>query len=144
MSDDHKVGKKPARDVATRWGNRPALSHSLTKGAGFVALPSVLLEGMGTLNKYGLTPAELVLIAQLMNFKWDARAPYPSYARLAERMGVSVPYARKLAKSLEVKGLLRRNRRKGDTNSFDFSPLFDVLDKAAERSQREREGADAE
>ena len=56
-----------------------------------------------------------------MSWKWDERNPFPGYAAVAERMGISVTYARKLVRSLEKKQLLRRQVRSGQTNIFDFA-----------------------
>ena len=71
-----------------------------------------------------LTPAETLFVIQLMSWKWDASAPFPGYGAIAERMGLSVAYTRKIARSLEGKNLLRRQVRRGQTNLFDLTPLF--------------------
>lgn len=42
-------------------------------------------------------------------------------------MGITTAYARKLARQLETKKLLRRRVRIGTSNEFDLQPLFDVL-----------------
>ena len=55
-------------------------------------------------------------------------APYPSYATLARRMGITPKMARRYAQNLERKGFLLRIRRGGgNTNRFDLTPLFDKL-----------------
>jgi hypothetical protein len=64
-----------------------------------------------------------------MIHKRDERAPFPGYKTIAQRMGVSVKYARKIAVDLESKKLLRRVVRIGTTNRFDLTPLFDALAK---------------
>ena len=53
--------------------------------------------------------------------------PFPGYRAIAERMGMSVPYTRKIARSLEDKNLLKRQVRRGQTNRFDLTPLFKRL-----------------
>ena len=56
-----------------------------------------------------------------MSWKWDERNPFPGYGAVAERMGISVTYARKLVRSLEKKQLLRRQVRSGQINILDFA-----------------------
>jgi len=63
----------------------------------------------------------------VMVFKWDEKAPFPGYKKVAKRMGISEVYARKLARSLQGKGFLLRIPRVGQTNAFDFTPLFTKL-----------------
>jgi hypothetical protein len=112
-----------ARDVVTRWGGDSALLVD-----GFVAVPTVFLKHFSELNP-SLTPTEALFIIELMVFKWDQRAPYPSYKSLAARMGVSEVYTRKLARTLQQKGFLSREERVGATNRFDLTPLFSQLSK---------------
>jgi DNA-binding MarR family transcriptional regulator len=82
---------------------------------------------MGTIGGDGITPTETIFLLQVMTFKWDEEAPYPSYSRISDQMGISEPYARKIARGLEDKGLLSRMKREGTTNKFDLSPLFEEL-----------------
>ena len=100
-----KVPKKTvvAHDIVKRWGGDKAVMHE-----GFVAVPTAFLMYLPSLGEYGLTPAEALFIIEIMAFKWDARSPHPSYKTLAARMGVSLAYVRKLARSLEQKKLIIR------------------------------------
>ena len=117
--------------IVERWGGDAAVLID-----GFVAVPRTFLRLAGTL-KPSLTPAETLFVIQLMSWKWDERAPFPGYSSVAKRMGVSVPYARKIARSLEKKKLLRRQVRRGQTNRFDLTPLFEKLvDHVGDRSQQ--------
>jgi DNA-binding transcriptional MocR family regulator len=74
-----------------------------------------------------LTSGEALFIIQLMNFKWNKRAPFPSYGLLAKRMGLSDKAVRRHAAALEAKKYLYRIQRVGATNKFDLSKLFDAL-----------------
>ena len=61
------------------------------------------------LKKYsslGITPQEAMLVVHLLMFRWDDRNPYPSIQLLADMMGRSKSYVRKLTSSLEGKGFL--------------------------------------
>jgi len=62
-----------------------------------------------------------------MEFKWDAEHPYPGYKTLARRMGRSEKAVQGHAQNLEIKGYLRRQLRRAETNRFDLTPLFDAL-----------------
>jgi len=113
--------------LAPRWGG-----HVVLFTDGFTPVPRTLLKYGARLKPFALGPAELSFVLALMFFKWDTRRPYPSYATLAERMGISVSYARDIARKLERKGLLLREVRQGAPNQFDLQPLFDALAKHVE------------
>jgi len=123
---DQKRGEKLAR-LAQRWGG-----HTIILNDGFTPVPRSFLKYAAQLKPYSLTPAESLFVLNLMFFKWDARSPFPSYATLASRMGVSVQYTRDIARKLERKGLMLRTVRRGQPNEFDLQPLFDALAKHVE------------
>lgn len=108
--------------LAIRWGG-----HSVILENGFTAVPRSFLKYAAELKPFSLGPAEMSFVLNLMYFKWDARAPFPSYKTLADRMGISVQYARDIARKLERKGFLTRTVRRGLPNQFDLQPLFDAL-----------------
>lgn len=110
------------RDVVSRWGG-----DSRILAEGFVAVPTLFLQRMSQFKPYSLTPAEAVFVICVMAHKWDDRDPYPSYKRIATWMGKSESYVRRLAKNLATKGLLKRQARVGQTNSFDFKALFTLI-----------------
>lgn len=123
--NSHQKKKKDTpkpKDVQTRWGGDPAM---LSRG--FVGVPILFLENHAALTPYRLNPAEAVFVISLMAHKWDDRAPFPGYKRIAQWMGKSESYARKLARDLEIKGLLKRRERIGYTNEFDLTPLFAAI-----------------
>jgi hypothetical protein len=107
------------RSLAARWG-----SNLLFK-EGYVAVPAPLLRLYTRLN---LSNSEFVFILELMLFKWGEQAPFPSYKTVAQRMGITIEMARKHAKSLEEKGLLKRVKRTGQSNAFDLQPLTTMLE----------------
>ena len=111
-----------AKDVQTRWGGDPIMMSR-----GFVGVPVLFLETFAALTPYRLNPAEAIFVISLMAHKWDERAPFPGYRRIAQWMGKSDSYARKLARDLEIKGLLKRRERIGYTNEFDLTPLFTAI-----------------
>lgn len=110
-----KTVETAKHSVVERWGGYEAILAE-----GFVPVPRVFLR----FAEKVLTPAETLFVIQLMSWKWDASAPFPGYGAIAERMGLSVAYTRKIARSLEGKNLLRRQVRRGQTNLFDLTPLF--------------------
>ena len=90
-------------------------------------MPIAFLDGHAGLKPFSLTPTEALFIINLMAHKWDARAPFPGYKRIAKRMGITESYGRKLARTLEHKGFIQRLQRVGSTNEFDLTPLFAKL-----------------
>lgn len=126
------------RSVIARWGG-----HEILLSRGFVPVVRVFFEQVSQLPDGGLSPVEAMFCLQLMSFKWDEAAPYPSYALLAQRLGVSIPYVKKLAAHLEERGFLIKTRRESlsrsqrfSTNEYDLSPLFDQLAHAVRYGRR--------
>ena len=125
-----KGGSHPKRSAAARWGNKHELFDR-----GFLVVPVTFLSRYATL-KPAITPGEVLFILQLMSFKWEADAPYPSYATLASRMGVSEKMTRRYAPSLSKKKYLWRQFQHHKPNRFDLTGLFEALANA-ERGVRE-------
>lgn len=94
---------------------------------GFLVVPLRLLRGYGRKLPQPLTAAEVVFVLCVMSFKWGDEAPFPSYARLADYMGVSEKMVRRYAQHLESKGYLRRIPRRNSSNAFDLTGLFEAL-----------------
>jgi hypothetical protein len=111
---------KPKRSFVERW------HHAALFNKGFVVMPTLFLQVYARM-KPEITPGEAMFILHLMEFKWDKDHPYPGYKTLARRMGRSEKAAQGHAQNLQVKGYLRRQVRKGETNKFDLTPLFDAL-----------------
>lgn len=108
------------RSFARRWG------HEELFGKGYVPVPSLFLQHYALLNP-PLNSGEAMFVLHLMDYKWDAKHPFPGYKTIAKRMGVSTKMARTHGQNLEVKKYLRRQMRVGRTNRFDLTPLFDAL-----------------
>lgn len=102
-----------------RWGNRERMFS-----VGFLVVPTKYLSHYSEL---GLSASEAMFVLQLMTFKWDAKAPFPTYATLAARMGVSEKMVRRYARNLERRGLLRRRFQRRSANRFDLSMLFEAV-----------------
>ena len=118
------------RKFTQRWGGKPDFFDK-----GYLPVPTNFLELYSTLN---LTTGEALFVLHLMDHKWDARNPFPSYKTLAKRMGVSDKMVRNHAFSLEIKKLLRRQFRVGRPNRFDLTPLFEALQAAIEKKAQQR------
>jgi len=121
LSDTEKKALK-RKNIALRWGGHDSLVSD-----GFVPVARNFLKFAALLPK-PLSPAEQLFVLNLMFHKWDGKRPYPSYATLAKRMGISVQYARDIARKLERKDYMSREVRSGRSNRFDLQPLFDALD----------------
>ena len=99
-------------------------------------MPTLFLHHYAHLKPHPLSPGEALFVLHLMEFKWDAKAPFPGYKTLAGRMGLSDKMVRRYAQSLETKKYLNRVVRVGRTNRFDLTPLFDALSKAVDQEQK--------
>jgi hypothetical protein len=113
----------PAKKMSAteRWGNQDGMFT-----VGFLVVPMKFLSHYSEL---GLSGSEAMFVLQLMTFKWDAKSPFPTYATIAERMGISQKMARRYARGLELKGLLRRKFQPRSANRFDLMPLFEAVAK---------------
>lgn len=97
--------------------------------AGFTSVPNLVLNHYAEL---GITPAEMMFIIHMWQFRWTERDPYPSLATIADRMDVSWRQAHRYAKSLEQKGFLtiksRQEPGRGQvTSEYDFEPLLKAV-----------------
>jgi hypothetical protein len=130
MSDSPQEGLEASdkidRSIIARWKHKDLLTP------GYVSVPKLFLELYSLLNP-PLTSGEALFVIQLMSFKWNEKAPFPGYATLAKRMGLSDKAVRRHAATLESKKYLRRIQRIGSTNQFDLNPLFDALLKAKQK-----------
>jgi len=116
--------KKPVaaqRMVADRWTLNLA-------SAGWTPISDFFLENYHRLPS-PLKYSEAMFIIHVMQHKWDKAAPYPSFGLIAKRMGVSAEAVRLLARSLDKKGYLYRQKRVAQTNKFYFDGLFAALEK---------------
>lgn len=118
------------RSLVARWKHEDIFDN------GFVPIPERFLELYTKLKPNALSTSEALFVLQVMSFKWSAKAPFPSYARIAERMGVTDKAVRRIAQSLENKGYLKRISRIGTTNKFDFVSLFDALLQAKKKEEK--------
>jgi hypothetical protein len=122
-TENRAASKPPAtrnRSVANRW--TPALATS------FTPVSDYFLESYHRIKPAPPTHGEAMFVVHLMRFKWDEKPPYPAFKTLAKQMGISDQQARKLARSLEQKKLLRRSFRPNLPNLFHLEPLFRALE----------------
>ena len=117
----------PTRNLASRWGSSQLFEE------GFVGVPTAFLRHYTKLN---LSNSEAMFVLQLMAFKWNENAPFPSCKTLAARMGITTEMARRHAKSLEGKSLLIRVKRTGQSNAFDLRPLSSALEQVLAANPR--------
>lgn len=108
--------------VVDRWGG-----DERVLARGFIPVPRLFLRWGASLSPKPLTPAETVFIITLIGVKWSARHPRLSYDSIAEHTGLSAEYCRKIAKTLDRRGLIKRSRRQGDANHFDLTEVFRQL-----------------
>ncbi len=97
---------------------------------GFTSVPNILLRYR---SKIGLKPKHIMLIIDIMSYKWDAGYPFPSYSTLSQRSGIEERSVKRITQDLEELGLLVKTPR-FDSNTgaqvttvFDFRPLVRKL-----------------
>jgi hypothetical protein len=110
------------RSATARWGKQDTTLFR----EGWLSVPNKFLRSYTALNP-PLSSGEALFVLQLMTFKWDDAAPFPSYGRIAKTMGVTDKMARRYAQSLQKKGYLVRQFQKRAPNKFDLTRLFDAL-----------------
>jgi Helix-turn-helix domain len=128
--------RHPTRSATERWGGRQILFKE-----GFLSVPNRFLKRYASLNP-PLTPGEALFVLQLMTFKWERAAPFPSYRRIAKAMGVTDKMARRYAQRLQKKGYLVRQFQRRAPNKFDLTGLFEAL--AGTPNGRSAEGLQSE
>lgn len=117
--------RKAEFSFEARWGDE-ILDH------GIATFPALVVDYKGAL---GLTDSEQCLVLSVFRFKWTAKNPRPSIAALAERLGWSTRKVQRAAASLEEKEYLKRIKRPGRTNLWDFGGLLSAALKLAKRDQ---------
>lgn len=120
------------RSATERWG---AQGEWLFKD-GWLSVPTKFLRSYAEMNP-PLSPGEALFVLQLMTFKWDAAAPFPSYGRIAKAMGVTDKMVRRYAQSLQKKQYLIRQYQSHAPNKFDLTRLFDALAEVPQRPPNE-------
>ncbi len=97
---------------------------------GFTSVPNILLRYR---SRIGLKPKHIMLIIDIMSYKWDAEYPFPSNATLALRAGIEERSVKRITQDLEELGLLVKTPRFDEetgaqvTTVFDFRPLVQKL-----------------
>ncbi len=97
---------------------------------GFTSVPNILLRYR---SRIGLKPKHIMLIIDIMSYKWDSEYPLPSYSTLARRSGIEERSVKRITQDLEELNLLIKTPRFDDetgaqvTTVFDFRPLVQKL-----------------
>ncbi len=97
---------------------------------GFTSVPNILLRYR---SRIGLKPKHVMLIIDIMSYKWDSKYPFPSYSTLAQRSGIEERSVKRITQDLEELGLLIKSPRFDEetgaqvTTVFDFRPLVQKL-----------------
>jgi len=97
---------------------------------GFTSVPNILLRYR---SRIGLKPKHVMLIVDIMSYKWDSKYPFPSYSTLAQRSGIEERSVKRITQDLEELGLLVKSPRFDEetgaqvTTVFDFRPLVQKL-----------------
>ena len=109
---------------------------------GFTSVPNILLRYR---SRIGLKPKHIMLIIDIMSYKWDAGYPFPSYSALSQRSGVEERSVKRITQDLEELGLLVKTPRFDSetgaqvTTVFDFRPLVKKLIEEMNKDQESSE-----
>lgn len=115
---------RPGSSFAARFG-RVILAD------GIAAIPSALYHYQG---KMKLKIQHVWFVSYILSHKWDEDLPYPSLKKMNRSTNLDLRYLQRIrgelcaAGYLEV-GIRHREGRGQDTNTYDFSGLFDRLEK---------------
>lgn len=116
--------------MVEKWGKNVA-------GRGFAQVPNYLLLLNTFIDKDDrLSPLELLLLIELIGAWWKKdELPFPSIRTLAIRCGASERQVARAMKRLEEVPLIKRQKRrtKGliSSNSYDLSPLVEMLEEVS-------------
>lgn len=127
---------KPDRRIRSRWGN-PILDDW-----GYVDIPGWILRNY---HKCGVSPLEMMFVAHVMSFKYDAagnqpeNAAKPALTTIAEYMGRAVTNIRRMRRSLEEKGLLEVTFVGGECSEYNFAGLTNRCLQFEIEAQKERD-----
>jgi len=116
--DDVGEAERGPYAIVARWGDE------LLDG-GFTVIPNLVMTHYA---KLGITPAEMMLVAHIVQYQWTEQNPYPGLPGVAERMGLSRRQVNNYVKSLKDKGFLTVHERTAPgrgqiTSEYDFSGL---------------------
>ena len=114
---------------------------------GFTSVPNILLRYR---TRIGLKPKHIMLIIDIMSYKWDSQYPFPSYSTLAHRSGIDERSVKRITQDLEELRLLIKTPRFDDetgaqvTTVFDFRPLVQKLIEEMNKGEDEAYSDDEE
>jgi len=132
--------KEIANEQASQFRENEKKWTKKLMGAGWTAVPSVLLKGQKAL---GLSSVDLVILLQIAKHWWkSSEMPFPGKASIAKCMGLDARYVRRRLIAMEKAGLITRHRRKrgdgGDmTTAYEFTGLIKKATPLAEKEIEE-------
>lgn len=124
----------PDWSISSKW-------HDEILSYGFTQVPNALLIYA---TKLKLKPSEFFILVNIESFRWDGKKkPYPSLVTLSNRIGIVPRAVSRNITSLIDKECLRREKRMGTSNKYDFYPLNKALLKLIRADRKGRIGLTA-
>lgn len=125
-AEDRAVAGLPAGGAPAEGAGRDCPWGADLLRPGYTIVPNCLFLVYADL---GMSEAELVLVLHLCTYRWDRKAPFPSIATLAARMGKTPRQIQHYVEQLRAKGLLQVVTRRGTdnrqlSNAYDLAPLL--------------------
>jgi len=107
--------------IEARW------TPEIIQAGGFTPISVYFLDNYTRLRD-PIKSTEAMLIVHLIRHKMDERAPFPSLALLASKMGLKASAVRERMRSLERKGYIARESRIAKSNVYRLDGLFRALE----------------
>jgi len=114
--------------IGARW------TPAIIRAGGFTPISVLFLDNYSSLP-VPLKSTEAMLVIHLIRHKMDARAPFPSLAHLALKMGLKVSAVRSRMRALEAKGYIVRESRVARSNIYRLDGLFEALEALIARNE---------
>lgn len=92
---------------------------------GYTPMPNLLIAHQ---KELGITNGEMVILLDLLLYKWDNKHPFPSVATLAKSNGMALETIRRHIRSMEKKDLIKRLFRKANSNEYNLGLLIKRLE----------------
>jgi len=131
-SQPQRSTNAPAGKTGTHQGALARRTTPKLAAHGFCAVPLAFLEHahrLRTRDGKRLNASEVLLIVNLLSFKWGEAMPFPSVESLAQRMGMGDRAVRKMLTRLHEAEIVERVQRgKRASNRYDMSKLFAKLE----------------
>ena len=126
---DYTVSSDGQWEFSKRWG------IPVRKDEGFTQVYNFLLHHY---HRIGVKPVEFIVILHLASYKYESAGSECRPDTIAEQMGFTRRYVRKIIADLEGRGLLQRQLRPPRTTKYDVSGFGRAVLEALKQEEEQR------